>query len=66
MKKLLCHTTLLGNFEDYILIEKREYDIISENADEYKIIDEKCHEHFFTKKPDDEGLSFVNWFDLIK
>ena len=56
-KYLPCHTSIDDN-----LTKGKNYKVQSENPYEYEIIDDQGDEHFFTKEPDEEGLSYQTWF----
>ena len=60
MKKLYCHTAL----KDAVL-EGASYEIVGGTLDGYEIIDEQGYEHEFTKEPDEDGLSYKTWFNLV-
>ena len=66
MKKLYCHTSLKDMSGDYMVKVGETYTIVAETLSDYEIIDEQGFEHAFSKEPDDRGLSYKDWFELIR
>lgn len=64
MKKLLCHTELIMSY-GVALSEGKIYGVYEENSESFFITDENGEEHEFTKQPDNRGLSYKTWFEII-
>lgn len=64
-KKLKCHTDLKLNKELYIT-EGKEYIVVEETEDFYKVLGNKEYVHAFTKEIDAEGKSYKTWFDDLE
>lgn len=58
--KFRCHTSL-----EYCLTEGKTYDAYFENEESYFITDDDGLEHEFTKEPDNYGLSYKTWLEII-
>lgn len=57
---LVCHNKV------DCLTKGKKYEVIEEDGMGYTIIDNHGHKHTFTKKPDYEGVSYLNFFNEIK
>lgn len=67
MKKyLVCHTEGVHD-EGHIFAKVGvKYEILSEDNEEFLIIDEVDEHHWFSEEPDEEGYSYSTWFTLIE
>lgn len=66
MGSLYCHTTLIDHDGDICAVEGDYYEIIGENNDCFTIENEMGNAHDLTKLPDDEGLSYIDWFVMAE
>jgi len=64
-RKLRCLKTLVGDNGEVILTEGKTYEILTENEHLILIKDDEQERHLFTKKEDDEGLSYRTWFEIM-
>jgi hypothetical protein len=62
-KILICHTAMYDG-ELKVLTKEKKYPIIRITDDGYVIKNDKENTHFFTKRKDEEGSSFKDWFKL--
>ncbi|MGM0904231.1 MAG: hypothetical protein ACQEXB_24405 [Bacillota bacterium] len=64
-KYLECHTSMY-NGQNNVLTKGKEYPIQLVSVEDFVIINDEGHKHFFNKGKDDEGESYLDWFYPVK
>lgn len=60
---LYCHTEMVYDGEVWAKAGET-YEVLQDDNYAYLIIDETGWQHQLTKEPDDEGISFADWFEV--